>query len=102
MEHSGQGGVVGDAVVLKICHKAPGGCHCTHPGVSCGSVADVFSFESVLLSSEEDTDKGGRSAFMWGGGGGWGWMGANVELDVPEPERCGDCVRASLAALVRS
>ena len=64
-------------------------------------MADGFAFDSVLLSSEEDNDGGGCGAFMWGGGGGWGWLGANVELDVPESQWGGDCVCTSLAVLTR-
>ena len=45
---------------------------------------DGFAFDSVLLSSEEETDEGGRGTFLWGGSGVWGWLSANVELDVPE------------------
>ena len=42
-----------------------------------------FAFDSVLLSSEEDTDEGGRGTFLGGCGSGWGWLIANEELDVP-------------------
>ena len=77
-KNADQGGVAGGSVVCT----APNGCHCTRPGVYCGAVADGFTFDSVLLSSEEETDVGGPGAFLWGGGGGWGWLGANVELDV--------------------
>ena len=52
VEHVVQGGVAGGAVVSEICHAAPNGSHFTHPGVSCGTVADRFDFDSVLLVSE--------------------------------------------------
>ena len=45
-------------------------------------MADQFAFESVLMSSEDKTDKGIRGAFLWGYGGGWGCLIANEELDV--------------------
>ena len=83
MENSGQEVVVGGAVVSRICHTSPDGRHCTRPGVSCGTMENRLSFDSVLLSSEEETDKGGRGTFLWGCGGGWGWLIANEELDVP-------------------
>ena len=69
-------------VVSKICYAAPDGYHCTCPGVSCGDMTDQFSFESVLLSSVDKTDKGIRCSFLWGYGGGWGCLIANEELDV--------------------
>ena len=70
MEHYVQGGVSGGAVVSKIFHTAPGGGHCTRPGVSCSAVADRFAFDSVLLIGEEDTDKCGRGTLLYGCGGG--------------------------------
>ena len=36
---------------------------------------------------------------MWSCGGGWGWLVANVELDVPDSERCGDYVGDALEVL---
>ena len=73
-----------DDVVSKIYHTAPYGFHCTRPGVSYGAVVNQFIFESVLLSSEEETDEGGHSALLWVCSGGWGWLISNEELDVPE------------------
>ena len=84
MENAGQGGVAVGAVVSKICHTAPGVSHCTRPGVSCGAVADRFSFDSIIMVSEEETDEGGRGALLCGCGEGWGWLSANKELDVLE------------------
>ena len=72
-----EGGVSGGTVVLKICHMTPDVSHCTGPGVSCSAVANIFTFGFVLLIGEEDTDKGCRSAFLWGFGGGWGWLISN-------------------------
>ena len=101
MEHTGQGGLSSVTVVSKICHTVPDGSHCTHPGVSCGAMDNRFAFDSIILVSEVETDKDGRGVFFWSCGGGWGCLFANIELYVPELERCGDCVSASLAALSR-
>ena len=70
VEHAGQGYVAGGTMVSKICHMAPDGCQCTRHGVSCGSVVDLFDFDSILLISEEETDEGGCGALLWGCSGG--------------------------------
>ena len=59
-------------MVLNIFHTTPDGIHCTFPGVSCGAVANRFTFGSVFLISEEEIDEGDHSAFLWGCGGVWG------------------------------
>ena len=66
MKRDDQWVVAVGAMVSKICHSAPDGFHCTFPGVSCGIVADLFPFGSVLLISEEETDKIFCSALLKG------------------------------------
>ena len=60
------------------------------------------AFNSVLLISKEETDKGGYGAFLWGCGGSWGWMISNKELDVLETEQCVEYVGSALAVFSRS
>ena len=83
LEQAGQGGVAGGAVVSKICHTAPDGCHCKCPRVYCGAVADQFAFDSVLLIGKKDNDKDDRGTFLGGSSCDWGCLVANKELDDP-------------------
>ena len=51
-------------MVSKISYTSPDGCYRTHPGVSCGDVANIFTFDSVILISEEETYRGGLGALL--------------------------------------
>ena len=48
----------------KIHHTALDGCHHTRHGVSCGAVANILAFESILLVGEAETDEGGLGTCM--------------------------------------
>ena len=79
-----------------MCNTSRNGCYCTLPGVPSLAISDWLSFDSVILSGEEEADKTLRCAVVRIRSGVWEGCYVNVELDILEVKGGGDFIYNSL------